>query len=116
MKFCQYCGGQIDEKAVICVHCGRSVNSVEKKAVKEDDAPSFGIALLGFFFPIVGFILYAVFSDSPKKAKSALNGAIWGVVVSVVWGIVSAILSTVFEYMVYQSFLEIFEELMYEFI
>lgn len=118
MKYCQKCGGMLDEKAVICVHCGRSVAQENKP--KEADGPCFWAAALGFFIPIVGFILYAVFSDTPQKAKSALNGAIVGVIVSLVLSVLSSIISMVFEYVIYYSFLEffseIFEELMYEFI
>lgn len=25
MKYCQYCGGEIHDEAVICIHCGRAV-------------------------------------------------------------------------------------------
>ena len=88
MKFCQHCGAQIDEKAVICVRCGRSVEAPKNQSVA-DDAPSTGFAILGFLVPIIGFILYAINSStSPKKAKSALKGAIVGMVLSFVGTII----------------------------
>ena len=84
MRYCQYCGAQIDEKAVFCIHCGKSLEAPKNQA-SPDDAPSTGFAILAFLFPIVGFILYAVNSStSPKKAKSALKGAIAGLIVSFV--------------------------------
>lgn len=49
----------------------------------EPDAPSAGFAVLGFFFPLVGLILFLVWNDrTPLKAKSAGKGALIGVCVS----------------------------------
>ncbi|MBO5745064.1 MAG: zinc-ribbon domain-containing protein [Clostridia bacterium] len=88
MKFCQHCGAQIDEKAVICIHCGRALEAPKNQPAAEDSS-SIGFAILAFLFPIVGFILYAVNSSThPKKAKSALKGAIVGLVLGFVGTII----------------------------
>ena len=51
------------------------------------DEPNFGLALLGFFFPIVGLIVYFIIKEEkPRKAGSCIKGVIWGVVFSVVFG------------------------------
>ena len=117
MKYCRYCGGGLDDKASLCVHCGKFVEEKASQTnISKSDESSLAFSLLGFFLPIVGFILYAVFcSDSPKKAKSALNGALVGVVVSVVGSIVMSMLSTIFDLIFWNSFFEIFEEILYEF-
>jgi len=48
------------------------------------DAPSGGYAVLGFFIPVVGLILYLVWKDqTPLRAKSAGKGALIGVIVQV---------------------------------
>ena len=61
-----------------------SGSAPRRKAVQPDDAPNFGFAVLGFFFPIIGLILHIIYHDEyPKKAASAGKGAIWGAVVSV---------------------------------
>ncbi|MDR0488375.1 MAG: DUF4870 domain-containing protein [Propionibacteriaceae bacterium] len=45
------------------------------------DAPNGGMAVLGFFFPVVGLVLYLVWKDqTPLKAKSAGKGALAGVI------------------------------------
>jgi hypothetical protein len=86
MKFCSKCGKEINDEAVICVHCGCSVGGA---VVDSDDAPSTGLAVLGFFIPIAGLILYLVNKDkSPKKAKSAGKGALAGVITSVVFSVI----------------------------
>ena len=81
--FCSKCGKEIDDEAVVCVHCGCAVNS--KPATGVGDAPDTGYAILGFFFPIVGLILYLVNKDTyPLKAKSAGKGALISVIIGVV--------------------------------
>ncbi len=91
--FCKNCGAQIDDKAVVCPHCGVAVNN----SIVADDAPSGGFAVLCFFFPIVGLILYLVWHENrPLKARSCGKGAIIGVCVNVLLVILSVVLSVVF--------------------
>ena len=48
------------------------------------DAPNAGFAVLGFFFPVIGLILYLVWRETlPLRARSAGKGAIIGVVIYV---------------------------------
>ena len=66
--FCKYCGAQIADQAEICPKCGLRVE--EKRKTSEVDAPNIGFAILGFFFPVVGFVLYLVWlQELPLKAK-----------------------------------------------
>lgn len=87
--FCTKCGKEINDEAVVCVHCGCAIES--KKAVVNNsiDAPNTGWAVLGFFIPLVGLILYLVNKDTaPLKAKSAGKGALIGFCVSLVFSII----------------------------
>ncbi len=91
--FCYSCGQEIDKNAQFCTHCGApaagNVNAVSNKK----DGPSFGFAILGFFLPVVGLIIYLVMNDDrPQKAKSAGKGALVGVITSVVSGIITGII------------------------
>lgn len=80
--FCVNCGKEIDEKAEICPHCGVRVKR-SASAAMETDAPSAGFAVLGFFFPLIGLILYLVWKDEfPLRAGSCGKGALIGVIVS----------------------------------
>ncbi len=82
--YCPYCGKELSDMADICVGCGRQVN----KNVKFDSS-SVGWWWLGFFFPLVGFILWLVWTgETPIKAKKAGFGALVGVIVSVVLSII----------------------------
>ena len=49
-----------------------------------NDASSMGFAVLSFFFPVIGLILFLVWKkDTPLKAKSCGKGALIGVIVEV---------------------------------
>jgi len=90
MKVCTKCGKELLDEAVICPGCGCAQGEIYPA---RDDAKSFGWALLGFFFPLVGLILYLVWKDStPLKAKSAGKGALISVILSVVFYIIYAII------------------------
>lgn len=53
---------------------------------QSNDSGSFGWAVLGFFIPLVGLILWLVWKDSkPNSAKMAGIGALVGVGISLLW-------------------------------
>lgn len=90
MKYCSHCGAQIDDNAVICVKCGCSV---APNNTNPQDAPNAGFAVLSFFFPVVGLILWLVWMNtSPFKAKSCGKGALIGVISGVVLGLIYAVI------------------------
>ncbi len=98
--YCKNCGKEIDDRAVICPYCGVAVNEEKLKqmngAAKSDDAPSVGFAVLCFFLPILGLILYLVWKDEyPLKAKSCGKGALIGVITEVVGTIFLILLWTI---------------------
>ncbi|HPO53701.1 MAG: zinc ribbon domain-containing protein [Clostridiales bacterium] len=84
MKYCTNCGTLINDEDLYCRHCGYKVSG--EKAARDTGNPLWG--LLGFFFPIVGLILFLVWRDDrPKDSKSAGIGAL----VSLIMGIVVVI-------------------------
>ena len=87
--YCRYCGKQIEEDARFCPYCGsaqqeeRQAPPPQQRYVDPNDAPSGGFAVLGFFFPVVGPILFLVWQDTmPQRAKSCGKGALTAVIVS----------------------------------
>jgi flagellar FliL protein len=84
MKYCSYCGAEVNDEAVVCIKCGCSVSNTTNQVigiVNPNDAPSKGFAVLSFFLPLVGFILWLVWNNSsPKKAKSCGIGALIGII------------------------------------
>lgn len=74
--FCSKCGKEIDENSTTCAYC---LAPIGKQPYVPEDKSSFGDAVLGFFIPIVGLILYLVYhNNKPKQAKSAGKGALIG--------------------------------------
>ena len=89
MKFCSKCGKKVMEEAVVCPHCGCAI----ARNADVMDAPNMGYAVLGFFIPLVGLILYLVNKDkSPLKAKSAGKGALIGFCVGIVFSIIYGVI------------------------
>lgn len=97
MKYCPKCGKAVEDYAVVCDQCGESLAPAPAPQQQTNDAPSMGFAILGFFFPLIGLILWLVWKDStPLKAKSAGKGALVGVIVSVALSIISSVLAGIF--------------------
>ncbi len=92
MKFCSKCGKEINNDAVVCVHCGCSASNLNTP----QDNPSFLWSLLGFWQPLIGLILFAVWNtDKPLTAKCCLKGAIVSFILSFVVIIIYVILFVV---------------------
>lgn len=70
-----------------------------------DDAPSFGYAVLGFFIPVSGLILYLVWKEqTPLRAKSAGKGALIGVIVLVIINILMVALSFILPWIMLRGY------------
>lgn len=74
--FCSHCGQELPDEVVICPKCGC------QPFVRKGDGKSFGIALLSFFIPFVGLILYFVWKkEKPLRAGSAGKGFVTFIIV-----------------------------------
>ncbi|MBE6747734.1 MAG: zinc-ribbon domain-containing protein [Ruminococcaceae bacterium] len=91
---CKNCGKNIDDSATYCINCGtRFDNNINET----DDRSSFWFAILSFFIPIVGLILFLIYEGKkPKRAKSAGKGALIGFITKIVLSIILVILYVVF--------------------
>ena len=106
MKYCTNCGKELEDNAAFCTECGAAQAAPRQEAPQQPaqnvqqpyqqnqppyqqqapyqqaapvDNGSFGWAVLGFCFPIVGLILYLVWkSNKPISAKKAGIGALVG--------------------------------------
>ena len=92
--YCKNCGKIIDDSATYCINCG---TKFDNNINETDDRSSFGFAILGFFIPIVGLILFLIYEGKkPKRAKSAGKGALVGFITKIVLSIILVILYVVF--------------------
>ncbi|MBQ9914501.1 MAG: hypothetical protein IJO50_00005, partial [Clostridia bacterium] len=93
--YCKYCGQATDDDSKFCSNCGNEISLTN--GTDKLDKPSRAFAVLGFFIPIVGLILYAVYErKQPKRAKSAGKGALIGVITKIVVYIVAVVLYIIF--------------------
>lgn len=98
--YCYQCGKQLEDEVKFCPYCGAQIDahtqnqSGEYRPIdqnyqspypKQDDESSFGYALLSFFVPIVGLVLYLIWNkEYPLRAKSCIKGFIANIVVYVI--------------------------------
>lgn len=79
--YCKYCGQEIDDQAIICVHCGAQLGAMKGTS---QDVPSTILKVVSFLLPIVGLILFLVMmDDQPISAKSYGKMALIGFVVGI---------------------------------
>ena len=95
--FCPICGNRVDRWERVCPYCRYALDpsAVTPAPVEvEGDAPNPGFALLGFLIPIVGVILHLSIKDRyPRRARSARNGAIYGVFIYIIIGAIYSALN-----------------------
>lgn len=79
MAFCRKCGKEIDDEAVVCIHCGCATDKATPPAKQHgpdydpDSKADFVEILLSVLIPIAGIIMYFVKKDTrPKAAKTCL--------------------------------------------
>lgn len=81
--FCKHCGKELPQNASACPDCGTKVKKYTPKKVTRPDKKSPLHTVIGFFFPVIGLILYLVQKDiCPLRAKSAGKGALLRVAVN----------------------------------
>ena len=94
--YCKNCGRIVDDTSLYCNNCGARIDN-KSNAIVSEDSSSFGFAILGFFIPIVGLILFLIYEGKkPKRAKSAGKGALIGFITKIVLSIILVILYVVF--------------------
>lgn len=94
--YCKNCGRTVDDTSSYCNNCGARIDNKPNADVSEDNS-NLGFAILGFFIPIVGLILFLIYEEKkPKRAKSAGKGALIGFITEIVLTSILVILYVVF--------------------
>ena len=89
--FCEKCGKEVHQEAVVCVHCGCALKSTSTSSINNESLDG-GVKVLSFCFPIVGIVLYFVHQNSaPQKSTDACHMALWGFGLGIVINILVAI-------------------------
>lgn len=95
MKYCEYCGTQLEDNDNFCFNCGTKCEKIVNNNnynnyympnnTNIDDQSVFGYNLLSFFIPLIGIILYVSWKQEyPVKAKNCFKWAIIGFIVNLI--------------------------------
>lgn len=75
--FCRYCGNEIRDEAVVCIHCGCPTNS------EVEDKVSVGLCILAVIIPLFGLVYWAIkLKEKPKNAKAI---GLCALIAAIVW-------------------------------
>lgn len=91
--FCQKCGKEIHDEAVVCIHCGCAVNGVNNRYGNDEETSSLATLSIVFAFlmPIVGLILgicgCVKYRDENYKTTSSY-GIVLSIVMWIVYGVI----------------------------
>lgn len=84
MKFCQHCGKEIMDEAVVCPGCGCATKQeIKTQAPEVDNTVSGGLVILSILLPIFGIIYWPV--KAKTRPKCALTCGITAIVSWVVY-------------------------------
>lgn len=91
-NYCPNCGTKVNKEQDICLNCGCFLKKEEPPRQKSNIDP-IAWAVLGFFVPVAGLILFLIWKDSqPEDAKAAGKGALISVIVSAAIGLISILI------------------------
>ncbi len=87
--FCNNCGKEIDDNAVVCPHCGVAVNMKSYNSQFQPQTDSNTIAIIGFvfsfLFALVGLICSIIGFNKAKNEGAPHRGlALAGIIISAV--------------------------------
>ena len=91
--YCKNCGKEIGDSR-FCPYCGAEnpTELITAHPYEKKEEKTFGWGILGYFFPIVGLILFLVWrEDRPKAAESAGVGALFSVITGGVGSVIAVI-------------------------
>lgn len=98
--FCKKCGKEINDDAVVCVHCGCSVEDKKPVSNNQDfNAPKTGMGvILGLFLGIIGLIIgILIYPEGTVARKSFIKA--WGITfgvtlaIEIVFGIILGVVA-----------------------
>lgn len=87
--FCQKCGSHIENEFDKCPECGFQAQPNINNNVNPEDKVNTALAIVSFFFPIVGIILWAVNNKTtPVSSKTYLKVSVVSFILCVIFYII----------------------------
>ncbi len=80
--FCENCGKEINNGAIVCPGCGCAIGSSPAASVVVEDKVNVGLCVLSAFIPLFGIIYWALkYKETPRCAKAC------GITAIVAWAV-----------------------------
>ncbi len=93
-KFCTNCGGKLEDHFNVCPYCGTQqggnlyAQNYSQQVPVQEDKVEIGYIILGFFIPMAGLVLWALWSkEKPKTAKAVGIAGIIGFIAGIIFSI-----------------------------
>lgn len=83
MKYCRHCGGELEDEALVCIHCGRSVE--ESKPQKASNANLGKIALIFMILSCAFAPISGIFNYFTAENVAMGIGYLVGSLISLAW-------------------------------
>ena len=91
--FCDKCGKEVNDEAVVCIHCGCSLKVEATSNPQNSEGAGCFLSGLSFLIPLLGLILYLVWKDSkPQASKDCGKAALWGFIIGIVLWLISMVI------------------------
>lgn len=92
--FCRNCGKEVNDNAVVCIHCGCSLDTKKEKQLSGESKTGLGV-VLGIFLGLIGLIIgLCMYPAETIERKSFIKG--WGIAFGVSLAIVLILYFAVF--------------------
>jgi predicted amidophosphoribosyltransferase len=100
-SYCPHCGASVNSTSTTCAVCGKSLLTFNQTGNQsntyypplEEDIPSMPFNVLAFFIPVVGVVLYALWSGQyPRKSKAVGKWALIGFLAPLLIGLLFMVL------------------------
>lgn len=72
MRYCSHCGHEVADNAIMCIHCGCSLDGRPAQNAPLDPLSIIGF-VVSFFNPVVGLILSLIAHGNVKQQDNKLN-------------------------------------------
>ena len=83
--FCKNCGKEVSDNAVVCIHCGASIDKTPTKTLSGESKTGLG-ALLGVFLGLIGLIIgLCMYPADSIERQTFMTG--WGIAFAISVGL-----------------------------
>ena len=86
--YCRNCGKEVNENAVVCIHCGCSIEQKKLQTKNVESKKTLGV-VLGLFLGLIGLIIgVCCYQSDSYERETFMKGWVKGFVISIIIAVV----------------------------